>query len=103
MIRTVQSPLVDHTRVIFELPNELWADRVYLVGDFNNWSPGDICLHQNRSGTWQTMLDLPSGRTYQFRYLINGDWYTDNQAESRPVEGHGLHNSVITTTPLLSA
>ena len=103
MIRIVQSPLDGHTRVVFELPNDLWADRIYLVGDFNNWNPRDTTLNQNRNGTWQTMLDLPSGRSYQFRYLINGDWYTDNQAESRPVEQNGLYNSVVTTPPLLSA
>ncbi len=103
MVRTLQSPLADHTRVVFELPDGLWADQIYLVGDFNNWNPKGTCLNQTRSGKWQTTLDLPTGRSYQFRYLINGDWYTDHQAESHPADQVGLHNSVITTTPLLSA
>ena len=34
-----KEPLPDgeHVRVTFELPSSLWAERVNLVGDFNDW------------------------------------------------------------------
>ena len=38
MIHKTQSPLPGHVRVVFELPSCIWADRIFVVGDFNHWN-----------------------------------------------------------------
>lgn len=77
MIHKTHSPLPQHVRVTFELPADLWAGQVYLVGDFNQWSAGATPLVQERDGAWRATLDLPCDRCYEFRYLVDGEWRTD--------------------------
>lgn len=95
MIRKSRSPITGHVRVVFELPSCVWADRIYLTGDFNEWRDHDLRLQQNRSGVWQAVLDLPVGRSYQFRYVIDGQWRTDSHADGFADNGYGGQNSVV--------
>lgn len=38
MITKLESAKVGRVRVVFELPAHLWADQVFVVGDFNDWN-----------------------------------------------------------------
>jgi 1,4-alpha-glucan branching enzyme len=95
MIKKLASPIPGHIRVIFELPSCTWADRIYLCGDFNDWRAEDIRLQQDRNGVWRAMLDLPVGRRYEFRYVIDGEWRTDFHADGHTENLFGAQNSVI--------
>lgn len=95
MIKKIQSPIPGHVRVVFELPSCLWADRIFLSGDFNNWRAEEIQLRQDRNGVWRTMLDLPVGRHYEFRYLIDGEWRTDFHADGQADNSFGSQNSLV--------
>jgi hypothetical protein len=79
MVRTTTSPLAGHVRVLFELPAALWADRVCVMGDFNQWCSTSTPLVQARDGVWRVLLDLPASHRYHFRYLVNGEWCTEFQ------------------------
>ncbi|SRR6266516_2398152 len=39
-------------RVTFILPNSIWADANYLVGDFNEWNHSSHPFQRGREGTW---------------------------------------------------
>jgi len=72
-----------------------------IVGDFNNWSSGD---HQmTRVGdSWSLTVSLAPGRTYRFRYLIDGDrWENDWDADDYIDNAYGGQDSVVdlTVTP----
>lgn len=97
MIHKQESPLPGHVRVIFELPSSLWADRVSLTGEFNDWNECETPMLQERDGTWRATLDLPANNDYAFRYMIDGNWQTDNRADgfAQSVKGH--HSSVVQT------
>lgn len=86
-------------RVTFELPSSLWAERVNLVGDFNDWDTTRDEMHQSRSnGNWRIALVLPTGREYQFRYLVNGrDWHNEWHADRYVSNKYGSDNSVLIT------
>jgi 1,4-alpha-glucan branching enzyme len=96
-----KDPLPDseNIRVTFELPSSMWAERVTLVGDFNNWDTTRDEMQQSRhNGNWRISLDLPKGREYQFRYLVNGqDWQNDWHADKYARNKFGTDNSVVTT------
>ena len=79
MIYKTRSPRMGHARVIFELPATLWADRIFVVGDFNQGSP--LPLQQADDGAWRAVLDLPTGHQYHFHYLINGERRAEFQAD----------------------
>lgn len=94
---TEQGPVV---RVVFTLPNSIWADQIHLVGDFNGWSTTSHPMQRNREGEWELSVDLEPGRAYQFRYLCDGDrWMNDSQADAYVMNPYGSDNFVIITDP----
>lgn len=82
-------------RVTFSMPAAIWADTIYLVGDFNGWNPTATPLRLS-DDSWSVSLELIPGQSYQYRYLINGtDWYNDWQADRYEPNEHGGDNSVV--------
>ncbi len=98
MIAKEPSPQPDHVRVRFELPACTWADKICVVGDFNEWQPNTTPLMCDRDGIWRATLDLPSSRVYEFRYLMDGVWHTDSHADGLADSPFGSQNSVVVTT-----
>ncbi len=95
MIHKMPSPRPGYVRVVFELPSSIWADRIYLVGEFNGWSMNSTPFVQGRDGVWRVAVDLVAGRSYQFRYLVDGIWQTDYQADGWADNGFCSQNSIV--------
>lgn len=60
------------------------ATRVTVAGDFNDWQT-TLPMQPAGEGWWTASLRLPPG-DYRFRYVADGDWYTDFAA-------HGVEQS----------
>jgi 1,4-alpha-glucan branching enzyme len=99
MITKTPSSKPGHVLVTFELPSAIWAEKVTLVGDFNGWNRASHPLRQSRDDSvWRITLELPRGREYQFRYLVNDtDWHNDWQADKYVPNPFGGDNSVVMT------
>jgi 1,4-alpha-glucan branching enzyme len=89
-------------RVTFTLPKEaaFEAETVCVMGEFNNWSPDAAPMKRRTNGDFIITLDLEKGRSYRFRYLIDGckfenDWRADRY-ESNP---YGGEDSVVEVYP----
>ncbi len=86
-------------KVTFRLPRELANDatKVTLVGEFNGWNRKSLPLEKLKSGDFKVTVDLESGREYQFRYLIDGEtWQNDDGADRYVPSGFaGEENSVV--------
>ncbi len=95
MIHKSHSPHSNHVRVVFELPSCIWADRIFLVGDFNQWSKNATPLRQDRDGVWRATVDLLAGSRHEFRYMIDGQWKTDSHADGFATNTYGTENSVV--------
>ena len=68
------------------------AAKVNLVGDFNNWNETSDELKPMKDGSFSLTLELESGREYQFRYLVDGsNWINDEEADR--FENSGLGDS----------
>lgn len=98
MIHKMPSPRSGHVRVVFELPACIWADRIFLVGDFNGWNLDITPFIQGRDGVWRAAVDLIAGRSYQFRYLVDGAWQTDYHADGWIDNQYGSQNSIVNAT-----
>ena len=95
MIRKTYSSVAGYRCVIFELPASLWADRVFVVGDFPQGQPSQTPLVQARDGVWRAALDLPTGQSYHFHYLVNGERRTDFHADGFATAASGFPTSLI--------
>jgi len=67
-------------RVTFELPSNIWAERVNLVGEFNDWDTTATPMSRHRSDSnWKVSVELKAGQRYRFRYLVDGkEWPYDS-------------------------
>jgi hypothetical protein len=72
------------------------ADRVELLGSFNNWRSGDIVLSgPDASGHWIADIALPEGQ-HEYMFLVDGErWVADPNAASYQSDGFGRVNAVI--------
>ncbi|HAQ21486.1 MAG TPA: glycoside hydrolase [Prolixibacteraceae bacterium] len=78
--------------------NASGANTVQLLGDFNNWDKSSEPMTALKTKDFTAILELETGKDYQFRYLINGSvWMNDPQAEYFVTNSFGEENSVVST------
>jgi 1,4-alpha-glucan branching enzyme len=80
--------------VIFSL-DAPGAKEVVLLGDFNNWDRRKHPIGKNEKGLWDKTLMLPVGR-YEYKFLVDGEWWHDPKNDQVCYNQHGTLNSVIT-------
>jgi 1,4-alpha-glucan branching enzyme len=87
-------------RVTFELSSTLWAERVNLVGEFNDWDTTATPMTRNRSdANWKAIIELEVGQRHAFRYLLDGkEWLNDWHADDHVENPYGSHDSVVDLT-----
>jgi len=86
------SPVV----VIFTLPAVVQAESVALCGDFNDWSADATPLELGSDGYWRVAVALEPGRSYRYRYLINGKrWENAWDADGYVPNAYGGTDSVV--------
>lgn len=73
------------------------ASQVALAGDFNDWDTDSIPMKKLKSGEFSISIDLKIGREYQFKYLIDGkEWFNEDEADKLVMnEFHGENSVVI--------
>jgi 1,4-alpha-glucan branching enzyme len=85
-------------KVTFTLPQAIEADSAAVVGDFNDWDPSIHEMRQLKNGLHKVTVELEPDRTYEFRYLVDGDkWYNDWQADAYRRNVFGEENSIVLT------
>jgi len=93
MVKKYVSKKRPKKRVYFNLEAP-GAKEVILAGTFNNWAVDSRRLRQNKKGVWSTFLSLEPG-TYEYRYLVDGTWQNDPDADKTPNE-YGTLNCIVT-------
>jgi 5'-AMP-activated protein kinase regulatory beta subunit len=88
------SPIKGRKRVTFVCKAEPGSD-VYLAGDFNNWNPEKRRLSDKEGdGRFTTTMLLPAG-TYEYKFIINGQWSIDPECEEWVPNKMGSLNSIV--------
>ena len=71
-------------KVKFALTKEQVANAksIALVGEFNNWDTSATPMRKQKSGVYASTLNLDVNQAYQFRYLLDGNiWINDEAAD----------------------
>jgi hypothetical protein len=73
------------------------AERVSLVGDFNNWSQNQHILDDSdNDGVWEVEVPLDRGEVYTYNFLINdNEWIPDPRAVNHIEDSFGGEKSVL--------
>jgi len=84
--------------VLFALETDAQVQEVLLSGTFNEWgdNAGDaeLMTDDDADGTWEVLLVLDPG-SYQYKFIVDGEWMADPKNPNKVDDGHGGHNSVI--------
>jgi 1,4-alpha-glucan branching enzyme len=69
------------------------GEHVFLAGDFNDWNPNSHRMTK-KDGAFQRKLKLPPG-TYEYKFVVDGEWRTDPSAAEQRPNRFGSMNSVV--------
>jgi len=72
------------------------AKKVYLVGDFNDWSPTtDPMTDDNSDGEWTLFYPLAPG-SYAYKFVVDGkNWVPDPSNPLSEPDGFNGRNSIL--------
>jgi 1,4-alpha-glucan branching enzyme len=79
-------------RVTFKL-NAPDAKDVRISGSFNEWSYESTPLKKEANGVWKTLVSLAPG-TYEYRFIVDGEWRDDPECPLRVENPFGSQNCV---------
>jgi 1,4-alpha-glucan branching enzyme len=86
-------------KVTFTLPKDMVdsVENVSLVGDFNDWNTEANPMKHRKDGAFEATVNLEKGHEYQFRYLLDGrKWENDNGADRYVRSPYGdAENSIV--------
>jgi len=90
--------------VTFTLDPGVGAQTAAVCGEWNDWSAGADVMRRDAEGGFSVTVDLEAGRTYRFRYLLDGQrWDNDWAADAYLPNAFGGDDSVVDLTALAEA
>src|SRR3954453_21776316 len=85
--------------VTFEVDPAVNAQRANLCGDFNDWNNDANPMRRRDDGGFTVTLQLEPGRSYRFRYLLDGErWENDWAADDYVRNEYGGDDSLVDLT-----
>lgn len=80
-------------RFVVEAPG---AGQVFLAGEMNGWNAsGEAMTDPDGDGTFEVVVPLQVGSKYAYKFVIDGNWTTDESAASFVDDGFGGQNSIV--------
>lgn len=73
------------------------AHEVSVAGTFNNWRPDTDRMSQETDGKWVRNVTLKPG-TYEYRFVVDGKWEADPNADHTVMNPYGERNSLLTVS-----
>ncbi len=70
------------------------AHSAAVAGTFNNWDCQKTPMRREDGVNWKARLRLSPGR-YEYRFLVDGQWLSDPNAEETVGNPFGTSNSVL--------
>jgi hypothetical protein len=99
LFKNKSSFAINDSLVRFYLRGNTNARKVMLAGSFNGWVPDALAMIKTDSG-WITTVKLGPGK-YWYKFIVDGNWITDNDNRLAENDGLGNMNSVFYKTNVL--
>jgi hypothetical protein len=91
---TTPGPNLTPDGVLFNYKPDGKPSKLFLAGNFNNWNPANekyLLEDDNGDGIWSITIKLAPG-TYQYKFVIDGQWTKDPHSPSDAPDGFGGRN-----------
>jgi chromosome partitioning protein len=92
------SPVQQAPREVVVRYRDAEADDVRIAGDFNGWVPDkgvrSLIESEGQTRVWTKILRLAPG-TYQYRYVVDGEWRADPENPEGTTNPAGGRNSIL--------
>lgn len=86
-------------KITFQLKDNVdGIESARIIGDFNNWDIHSEPMRKLKTGGFSQTINLETGKSYQFKYLINdSQWINEPDADQLVPNGigEGDFNSLI--------
>jgi hypothetical protein len=82
------------TREVTFLCKATQASWVSLAGEFNGWNIESGAMTRNAEGCWERTVSLSPG-TYQYKFIVDGEWWADPDNPNFTHNEFGTTNSII--------
>jgi len=74
------------------------AKKIQVLGDFNNWNQSVVSMKELKSGGFSQTISLEQDKDYQFRYLIDGEkWSNEAESDSKTTNVYNEINDIVST------
>lgn len=75
------------------------ARKVMLAADFTDWQARAKAMRKEKAGgrTFAATVNLPPG-TYQYKFIVDGEWVEDPRAAGHVTNPFGSRNSLLTVS-----
>ena len=80
-------------RITFHYENP-GAQNVLLAGDFNGWDQKKHPMTNDGTGRWEKHVLLTPG-TYEYKFIVDGQWKKDPVNKASCLNSFGTRNSVL--------
>ena len=67
-------------KVTFTVPAKE-AKKIVVVGSFNEWNQETTPLKKLKNGSFKGTVNLETGNSYEFRYLVDGAYVNELEAD----------------------
>ncbi|HUH26853.1 isoamylase early set domain-containing protein [Gelidibacter sp.] len=82
-------------KVTFSVPAEE-AKKVSVLGTFNDWNEKKaLQLKKLKNGTFKGTIDLEKDNSYEFKYLVDGTFTNEENADAYKTNEFGGENGVL--------
>ncbi len=71
------------------------AKEIFLAGDFNGWKSSGTPLIKGKDDVWRAVLRLKPKRSYDYKYIVDGNWVNDPNNKDLNPDVAGGANSVV--------
>jgi 1,4-alpha-glucan branching enzyme len=92
------TPALEGSREIVVRYRDPAANDVRIAGDFNGWVPDrgvrSLIESEGQTRVWTKILSLPPG-TYEYRYVVDGEWREDPDNPEAVTSSVGGRNSLL--------
>ena len=74
-MENVSKETTQKRKVIFKVRAPT-AEKVQLVGEFNDWNPDSNPMEKDEEGFWKVGIRLAPGK-YEYKLIVDGRWWED--------------------------